>query len=208
MKLEVITWEEFENVRPPNATPNLHSGRKDLLESDPILIPCNLSMTEHRSLSAVFPKNYLIAVLDSAVGDYVKPSARVVMKKMFRVLKMIDGDLNVEKWKFCESRREDIPQQGNSWDCAAFVRAYARCLVSKGKITTQRSIPDSRKFMILELHSRGVQPLPYSTCGARKDSSHNLGTFGDFVCSPIHKLCQLIKIKLVINAYSHIYHQY
>ena len=156
MKLEVITWEEFENVRPPNAIPNLHSGRKDLLESDPILIPCNLSTTEHRFLLAVFPKNYLIAVLDSAVGDYVKPSAGVVMKKMFRVLKMIDGDLNVEKWKFCESRREDIPQQGNSWDCGAFVHAYARCLVSKGKITTQRSIPDSRKFMILELHSRGV----------------------------------------------------
>lgn len=97
MKLEVVTWEEFENVRPPNATPNLHSGRKDLLESDPILIPCNLSTTGHRFLLAVFPKNYLIAVLDSAVGDYVKPSAGVVMKKMFRVLKMIDGDLNVEK---------------------------------------------------------------------------------------------------------------
>lgn len=104
MKLEVITWEEFENVRPPNAIPNLHSGRKDLLESDPILIPCNLSTTEHRFLLAVFPKNYLIAVLDSGVGDYVTPSAGVVMKKMFRVLKMIDGDLNIEKWKFCESR--------------------------------------------------------------------------------------------------------
>lgn len=47
MKLEVITWEEFENVWPPNATPSVHSGRKDLLESDPILIPCNLSTTEH-----------------------------------------------------------------------------------------------------------------------------------------------------------------
>ena len=38
-----------------------------------------------------------MAVLDSAVSDYVKPTAGVVMKKMFQVLKMIDGDLNVEK---------------------------------------------------------------------------------------------------------------
>lgn len=55
VKLEVITWEEFETVRPPNATLNLHSGRKDLLESDPIPIPCNLSTTEHWFLLAVFP---------------------------------------------------------------------------------------------------------------------------------------------------------
>ena len=38
-----------------------------------------------------------MAVLDGAVSDYVKPTAGVVMKKMFQVLKMIDGDLNVEK---------------------------------------------------------------------------------------------------------------
>lgn len=55
-----------------------------------------------------------MALLDSAAGDYVKPSARVVMEKMFQVLKMIDGDLKVEKWKFCANRQEDIPQQGNS----------------------------------------------------------------------------------------------
>lgn len=72
---------------------------------------------------------------------------------MFQLLKMIDGDLNVEKWKFCTSRREDIPQQGNGWDYGAFFRAYARCLVSKWKMTTQRSVPDFRKFMIQELES-------------------------------------------------------
>lgn len=97
-----------------------------------------------------------MAVLDSPVGDYVKPSAGVVMKKMFQVLKIIDGDLNVEKWKFCANLREDIPQQDNSWDCGAFFCACARCLVSKGKMTTQRSIPDFRMFMILELHSRAL----------------------------------------------------
>ena len=39
-----------------------------------------------------------MAVLDSAAGDYVKPSAGVVMEKMFPVLKMIDGELKEEKW--------------------------------------------------------------------------------------------------------------
>ena len=114
-----------------------------------------------------------MAVLDSAAGDYVKPSAGVVMKMMFQIWKMIDGDRNVEKWKFCANRPKDIPQQGNSWDCGAFVCAHARCLVSKGKMTAQGSIPDFRKFMILELHSRALQPLPYTTRGARKYSSHN-----------------------------------
>ena len=78
-----VTREEFETVWPPNATPNLHSGRKDLLESDLILIPCSLSTTEHWFLLAVFPKKYLMAFLDNAASDYVEPSAGVVMKKMF-----------------------------------------------------------------------------------------------------------------------------
>ena len=138
--LEVISWEEFETVRPPNAIPNLHSERKDLLESDLILIPSNLSTTEHWFLLAVFQKIYLMAVLDSDyAGDYVKPSAEVVMKKMFQVLKMIDGDLNVEKWKFCANRQEDTPQQGNSWDCGAF----CLCLCSLSCI--QREDDDTEK---------------------------------------------------------------
>ena len=27
---------------------------------------------------------------------------------LFQVLKMIEGDLNVEKWEFCANRQEDI----------------------------------------------------------------------------------------------------
>ena len=37
---------------------------------------------------------------------------------------------------------------------------------------TQRSFPGFRKYMILEYTSRALQPLPYSTRGARKHSRH------------------------------------
>ena len=28
---------------------------------------------------------------------------------LFQVVEMIDGDLNLEKWKFCANHQEDIP---------------------------------------------------------------------------------------------------
>lgn len=103
-----------------------------------------------------------MAVLDSAAGDYVKPSARVVMEKMFQVLKMIDGNLKVEKWKFCANRQEDIPQQGNSCDCGAFVYAYARCLVSKGKMSAHsRAVTRAA----LQVGQAGHLPQKRSTLG-------------------------------------------
>ena len=110
------------------------------------------------------------------VGGRFMVLAGVVMENMFQVLKMTGGNLNVEKctWEVCANHQEDIPQQGYSWDCGVLVCAYARCLVSKGKMMTQRSSSDFRKYMILELHSGALQTPPYSTRGARKDSSHQI----------------------------------
>lgn len=83
MKLEVIIWEEFENVWLLNVILNFYFGRKDFLELDFIFIFCNLLMIEYWFFLVVFFKNYFIVVLDSVVGDYVKFSGGVVMKKMF-----------------------------------------------------------------------------------------------------------------------------
>ena len=82
-KVVVFPWEAFEK----SAIKLLFTRAEDtLLEQDIILAPCYPITTDHWFLIAVFPEKNLMVALDSLAGDFVKPSVKVSMLKMWEVL--------------------------------------------------------------------------------------------------------------------------
>ena len=155
LKAETIGWETFEKVvgvKPANA---VLKGTGPLLEQDIVLVSLNPGQSKHWSLLVVKPKERNIFVLDSLAAAFVKPSTKNAITKMWDLLQEIDAKLDPEEWRFSTNTPQDIPQQSNSYDCGAFVCAYARCLLLKS------SLPDDfasfRKHMALELHGHKTQ---------------------------------------------------
>lgn len=108
----------------------------------------------------------MVAALDSLSGVFVKPTAEAALQKMWGILQKADDSLDANHWQFVVNRPCGIPQQANDWDCGVFLCLYARCLVVSGVMLDRRIIPDFRKHMILELHSK-VPTLYFSIqhCG-------------------------------------------
>ena len=82
------------------------------------------------------------------------------INKMCNALQQADESFDKCHWKFYPNNHNDIPVQGNGYDCGVFVSLYARCLVSKGSMIKQFDIPDFRKNMILELHEKKLNLIP------------------------------------------------
>ena len=79
-KVVVFPWEAFEK----SAIKLLFTRAEDtLLEQDIILAPCCPITTDHWFLIAVFPQKNLMVALDSLAGDFVKPSVKASMLKMW-----------------------------------------------------------------------------------------------------------------------------
>ena len=159
LQTKVLRWEQFERGSLPMFTQLLQKNG-EVKEQDVILVPCSPIGSKHWSLLVVQPQQKLLAVLDSLPGDFVKPSTNAAINKMCNALQQADESFDKRHWKFYTNNHNDIPVQGNGYDCGVFVSLYARCLVSKGSMIKQFDIPDFRKCMILELHEKKLNPIP------------------------------------------------
>ena len=99
-KINVLTlsWELFEKGKIDTMANYL--TKKNALNQDLILIACDPVHSCHWYLLAVFPKEKLVVVLDSLVGNYVKPSTEKAVSKVANVLKAIEPNCNLEEWTF------------------------------------------------------------------------------------------------------------
>ena len=95
----------------------------------------------------------MIFILDSLATDSTKPSAQTAMEKMWMLLCMEDGPLDVAKWGFYTNTPLDIPQQDSSHDCGV-VCLYAKCLFLKYSLP--HCLFSFRKQMIIELHKQMI----------------------------------------------------
>ena len=68
LKVEVLSWEEFQRSVGTRPIDTILQGQKKLLEQDLILIPCNTQGSLHWFLLVVYPKQQSIVVLDSRFG--------------------------------------------------------------------------------------------------------------------------------------------
>lgn len=147
LKIEVLSWEEFERGHGNKTTAaEVTKGKGPLLEQDMIFVPCNQYSLDWYLL-AVLPSKKCILVLDSKSGDFVKPTAFQSVKKMMSSLVDVDNTIDVSQWEVYSSKAKEIPQQHNDFDCGVFVCLYARCLAGS-KMLTQSSIPEFRKAMM------------------------------------------------------------
>ncbi|EDO45444.1 predicted protein [Nematostella vectensis] len=114
--------------------------------------------SEHWFLLVALPLKHTIIALDSLAGYKAKPSAISAVHK-WSLLTTNNDALDPQQWKFCSNSPQDIPQQGNSYDCGVFVCMYARSLVYDSDLVTQPDVPCIRRQMIVELHSQSLLPL-------------------------------------------------
>ena len=168
LKVEVISWEQFERGVSNIPADTILQGQV-LHGLDLILVPCNSQMSKHWFLLVVYPKQRCIVTLDSMSTTFVKPSAKSAIFKMMKFLQELDSSIDYRQWNFYASTTtgNGIPQQENNFDCGVFVCLYARCLVHKTKMVAQSSISQFRKLMVLELHNNKMQCIPPNTvmCG-------------------------------------------
>lgn len=160
---ETIEWEVFE--KGIGSQPAVHllgvKGKKaDLMTQDYVLVPCNTVNSKHWFLLAALPKQKQIVIMDSLQGSSVKPTHKVAVRKMWKLLKEIDPSLDDEttEWSFVSNANGQLPQQENGYDCGVYVCIYARCLLGlSGAAVSSDSIPSFRKQMLLELHKMKVE---------------------------------------------------
>ena len=71
-----------------------------------------------------------IVIIDSLQGFSVKPTHKVAVQNMWKLLKEIDPSLDDEttEWRFVSNANGQLPQQENGYDCGVNVCTYARCL--------------------------------------------------------------------------------
>jgi hypothetical protein len=87
LKVEVLTWEEFERSVGNKPAHAIVQGKADLLDQDLILVPCNRWGSQHWLLLAVYPKQRSMVILDSLVGDGDKPAWHWSFQRMMALLK-------------------------------------------------------------------------------------------------------------------------
>lgn len=69
LKIEVLTWEEFDRGVGNKSAAEITKEKGPLLEQDMIFVPCN-QQSLHWHLLAVFPSKKCILLLDSKSGDF------------------------------------------------------------------------------------------------------------------------------------------
>ena len=69
---------------------------------------------------AVQPPLQCVLALDSMPGSFIKPTVYKAIEKVIKLMKEIDGNLQVEEWLFYANKPGDIPSQINDYDCGVF----------------------------------------------------------------------------------------
>ena len=97
--------------------------------------------------------------MDSLQGSSVKPTHKVAVQNMWKLLKEIDPSLDDEtnEWRFVSNANGQLPQQENGYDCGVYALIYARCLLGFSAAVSSDSIPSFRKQILLELHRVKVE---------------------------------------------------
>jgi hypothetical protein len=144
--VQTIRWELFEKGTIEMLSQIISVNPESKI--DIILVPCN--STQHWFLLAVLPKEKVVVAMDSAAGDFLKPSVGSSMNKMAAVLNM---KVSVRRWTFMCNMRGDVLQQNNTYDCGVFTCMYARSLL-KMSFFNATSVPKFRKHMIASLHRK------------------------------------------------------
>ena len=155
-KVECIGWECFEKAVGRQPAKDALARNAPLLQQDIVIVPCNSENSQHWFLLALLPKQFQILVLDSTAGNFIKPTAKKAITKMWMLLNELDATLDAGHWKFIANKLTDIPQQQNDFDCGVYICMYARCLVLQHLMADH--IPSCRKIMILELHQGQLHP--------------------------------------------------
>lgn len=155
-KVECIGWECFEKAVGRRPAKDVLTRNAPLLQQDIVLVPCNSENSQHWFLLALLPKQFQILVLDSMAGNFIKPTAKKAITKMWMLLNELDSTADASHWKFIANKSTDLPQQQNDFDCGVYVCMYARCLALQHFMPDH--IPSSRKIMILELHQGQLHP--------------------------------------------------
>jgi len=205
LKVEVLSWEEFErSVGSTRPIDTILQGKEKLLEQDLILIPCNTQGSLHWFLLVVYPKQQSIVVYDSLAGSCVKPTWQHSVGKMMGLLQAVDKTVDCQKWTFKANKNNEIPQQTNAYDCGVFVCLFARCLAHKTKMVPSTSIPVFRKIMIFELCFNMLQPIPPSgICQDEYYAVHYVSNY--YIGRVLEKDGDFVKFKFLHRVGAHVF---
>ena len=149
--VQIIPWEVFESSTTTRLV-NVMS-ENTLLNKDVLLIPCNSVQAMHWFLLVVKLKQKIVIALDSAAGDYLKPTIQQAINKMASVLSHYTA---MTDWRYFTNTMTDLPQQMNTYDCGAYICLYARCILGLSKMLSPQSIQKFRKHMLLSLHMQDL----------------------------------------------------
>ena len=156
-KVHAIGWELFENGTAKRVCKELQRSGK-VAEQDLILVPCNAS--DHWFLLCVLPKVQQILILDSAAGDYVKPTTEIAVVKMLEIFEQTGEFTNLHEWACYTNTKSEIPQQQNTYDCGIFICLYARSLARSDPFVVANDIPLFRRSMVVDLNKQKLSPHP------------------------------------------------
>lgn len=104
-KVDYIQWERFEKAVGRIPARDVLRGKAPLMQQDVVLVPCNPQGSQHWFLLAVLPKGHQILVLDSLAGQFVKPTAKRAISKMWMLLLELDSSIGDHQWN-CYSNKQ------------------------------------------------------------------------------------------------------
>ena len=140
-KVDCIGWECFEKAVGRQPAKDILTRNAPLLEQDIVLVPCNSENSQHWFLLVLLPTQFQILVLDSVAGNFIKPTAKKAITKMWMLLNELDSAIDASHWKFIANKPTDIPQQQNDFDYGVYVCMYARCLALQHLMHDSRAAP-------------------------------------------------------------------
>ena len=154
-----IKWEIFEKSSYKRLGGELLK-KGNVFNHNLILIPCNEVGNNHWFLLCVYPKVQHVMVLDSAAGNFIKPTHQRSITKMWRALVVAGGKPNPCEWSFYVNSDDDVLQQETSYDCGVFVCMFSRALALAGPLVLNANIMDVGRSIIHDLHFQILSPMP------------------------------------------------
>jgi len=128
--------------------------RPDLFKLKTVVVPINVdNRNDHWILAVIDMTNARIAMYDSAGGTgkkYLDILARFLDDEL---LKNMATPLDENAWQLVESDRRVVPQQENSYDCGAFLLAFAHVLSLGYNIRSvaQSGMPNFRRRIVYSI---------------------------------------------------------
>ena len=94
-----------------------------------ILVPCNEVGSNHWFLLCVYPKVQHVVVLDSAAGEFIKPTHQRAITKMWRALVIASGEPSPCDWSCYVNSDDDVLQQETDFDCGVLFACFQEHLL-------------------------------------------------------------------------------